>query len=184
MINRFTNLKCPFNRDGFTLISILISIVVIGIMVSFAVVQYNSLGLFTQNRTNPESFTRKLDKTLAMESLNKLHTMEISYHVQNRRYGNFEELLQQEYITAGYTAKLQDHGVPYLKYWDIEMDAREDTYMLLAVPNSNSNGFLDVPILAMNETGRVWEEEGFEEFENEGEGDIDEEIPFPFGEIE
>ncbi|MFH1515198.1 MAG: hypothetical protein ABIG42_07035 [bacterium] len=181
MIKRFKKLRYLQNTEGFSFLSILISVVIIGIMASFAIVQYKSLGLFHDNRTSPESFTRKLDKTLAMESLRKLHTMEVTYHIQNRRYGNFEELLQQGYITAGYTAKLQEHGVPYLEYWDIEMNALEDSYMLLAVPNSNSSEFLDVPILAMNETGRVWEEEGFEEIEDETEGDTSDEIPFPFG---
>ncbi len=146
-----------------------------------ALVHYRSLGLFSTDGTDPESFVRRLDKNLAIESLKKLHTMEISYHLRYNRYATFNELQSEGDIPAGYTAKLGEHGVPFLDYWDIEINAMEESYLLLAVPNDNAREYVDVPILMMNESGDVQEEEGFEEFENEPEENTDDEIPFPFG---
>lgn len=173
--------RVPNGQAGFSFISVLISLVIVGILVSGALVHYRSLGMFSTDGTNPESFVRRLDKNLAIESLKKLHTMEMSYHLRYNRYASFNELQSEGDIPAGYTAKLGEHGVPYLDYWDIEINAMEESYLVLAEPNRNAIGFDNVPILGMNETGRVWEEEGFEEFEDEPEDDTDDVIPFPFG---
>jgi hypothetical protein len=181
MIYMFGKSKIQNGQAGFSFISVLISLVIVGILASMALVHYRSLGVFSTDGTNPESFVRRLDKNLAIESLKKLHTMEITYHIRYNRYGTFNELQSEGYIAAGYTAKLGEHGVPFLDYWDIEIHAMEESYLLLAEPNRNAIGFDDVPILGMNESGRVWEEEGFEEFEDEPEDNTDDEIPFPFG---
>lgn len=181
MIFMFRKSKKQNGQDGFSFISLLISLVIVGILASMTLVHYRSLGLFSTDRTNPESFERRLDKNLAIESLKKLHTMEITYHIRYNRYGTFNELQSEGYIPAGYTAKLGEHGVPFLDYWDIEINAMEESYLLLATPNDNAAEYDNVPILGMNESGRVWEEEGFEELGDEPEDNTDDEIPFPFG---
>lgn len=180
MIFMFKKSRVLNGEYGFSFISLLISLVIVGILASMAFVHYRSLGLFSTDETNPDSFVRRLDKTLAFESLRKLNAMEISYQIRYDRYGTFNELQSEGYIPAGYTAKLGQHGVPFLDYWDIEIDAKEESYLLLATPNDNAAEYDNVPILGMNESGRVWEEEGFEEFEDEPEDDTDDEIPFPF----
>lgn len=96
--------------------------------------------------------------------------MELSYYQRFNRYGTFNDLQREGYIPAGYTAKLENQGKPYLNYWDIQIQAKEDSYLLIATPNKLADSFEDVPILAMNESGEIWEEEGLEDIESATEG--------------
>ena len=167
-------------EKGFSFISLLVALVIVGILVSVALVHYRSLGVYNTDRTNPASVTRKLDLDLTKNTLRQTHMMELSYYQRFNRYANFVDLQHEGLIPGGYTAKLEDKGKPYLNYWDIEINAKEDSYLLIASPNKLADSFEDVPILAMNETGQIWEEEGYEGASDESEGSGDEEIPNPF----
>lgn len=166
------------SQCGYGLIGLLISLVIIGILASFAITQYRGMGFYDTKGKTPESFARKLDMNLTYHSLKLLHDMELSYHVRFNRYGTFQDLLNENLIAGGYTAKLQEHGVPYLEFWDIEIQADEDSYLLLATPNKAAADMENVPILGMNDTGKIWEEEGLTDSVDQM--DEDEEIPFPF----
>jgi hypothetical protein len=172
-----TNQKRHFSQCGYGLIGLLISLVIVGILASIAIVQYRGMGLYDTKAKSPESFARKLDMNLTYHSLKLLHDMELSYHLRFNRYATFQELLNENLIAAGYTAKLEEHGVPYLEFWDIEIKADEESYLLLATPNKSAADMEDVPILAMNDTGRIWEEEGLEGVDDAPADE--EEIPFP-----
>ena len=150
------------NENGFSFISLLIALVIVGILATTALTYYKQIGAFGKDRTNPQSVTRKLDINLTKNTLRQLHVMEEGYHIRYNRYATFIDLQHDGIIPGGYTAKLESKGKPYLNYWDMEIRAKADSYLLLASPNALAKGFEDVPILAMNETGNIWEEEGYD----------------------
>jgi Tfp pilus assembly protein PilE len=172
------NQKRYFSQNGYALIGLLISLVIVGILASIAITQYRGMGLYDTKAKSPESFARKLDMTLTTHSLKMLHEMELGYHVRYNKYATFQELLDDNLIAAGYTAKLEEQGVPYLEFWDIDIQASEDSYLLLAVPNKNAAEMEAVPILAMNDSGKIWEEEGLEGVDT-APAEEEEEVEFP-----
>ena len=149
-------------ENGFSFISLLIALVIMGILAATALTYYKQLGLFGKDRTNPKSVTRKLDLDLTKNTLRQINDMELSYFTRFNRYGTFEDLQRENMIPAGYTATLQSKGKPFLNYWDIEIRAKEESYLLIASPNALASDFEGVPILGMNETGKIWEEEGYD----------------------
>jgi Tfp pilus assembly protein PilE len=173
--------KCEY---GFSMISLLISLAIVGVLMVVAITSYNKSGFFNQDMSDEHSVAQRINKTLTYESLEKFHFIELNYKNRYGHFATFEELLSDESIPAGYTAKLEAKGVPYIEYWDIHIDAKQDTYLLLAVPNANASGLTNVPILGMNETGKIWEEQELDETElqmiDSGEVEAEEEDVPPF----
>jgi Tfp pilus assembly protein PilE len=164
---------------GFTFVSLLVALVIVGILASVALTYYRSMGVFGTDRTNPSTVTRRLDLNLTKNTLRQIHDMELSYYQRYNRYATFEDLQRDGLIPGGYTAKLEARGKPFLNYWDIQMKIGEDSYLLIASPNTLANSFEDVPILAMDETGEIREEEGLED-NSQGDESSEDEKPVPF----
>ncbi|MCG3152503.1 MAG: hypothetical protein GEEBNDBF_01803 [bacterium] len=181
--------KLGQRQRGFSMISILISVAIIGILVVFQLQSMQSAtkglnpGQGSASVTNPS-----FGNATTIHSLKQIHMMQLAYHQRFGRYATFEELVADGSIPAGYSAREDDpSGVAFVRYYDLELHAGPEHYILLAFPNSQASiEFPDVnmPAYRITEKGEVTEEEGLSGGLDEDFGDGPDAEPDPFADFD
>ncbi|MEO7993713.1 MAG: prepilin-type N-terminal cleavage/methylation domain-containing protein [bacterium] len=160
---------------GFTLLNLLITVAIISILAVMALKEYQgALKQFQPGAKGGDGTKIPLSnpngnfQTGAITTqLKQIHVMEMDYHERNGHFASWDELVTDGAIPVGYSSREDDDkGIAFIRYYNIDIHAEGDGYVLLAFPNSEAaEKFPDqeIPAYHVDQTGQVREEEGYDD---------------------
>lgn len=144
----------PRNHRGFSLIGLLLSVAIVGILLVMALQTYQpALQSFETGKTAGESF----GLTSARLQMRQLYAAEVMYFNIHRTYGSWQQLQQDGMIQRGYSNRAQGGGTPFIPHYDIDIQADATGFVITATPNPAAGAVEGAPILRIDQGGELEE---------------------------
>ncbi|HEX9743999.1 MAG TPA: prepilin-type N-terminal cleavage/methylation domain-containing protein [bacterium] len=137
-------------QRGFTLIGLLISVVIVGILMVMALQSYSGI---PQQMTSGNGGS--MGFSLARSRMQQIATSETTYYSIHRRYGTWEELIADGQISQGYTTRAGRS--PFVPGHDLSLELTSTGFTAIATPNVHFGAAEGSPILKITESGHLEE---------------------------
>lgn len=141
-------------QDGFTLIMLLVTVAIVGILFVAAMHSYQpALKSFESGSGDRPSFRLDISKA----SMQKLHQAEVMYYDIHRSYATWGQLMSDGMIARGYSDKAQGGGTPFIPVYDINIEITSNGFTITATPNMSAGASPGMPILRIDQEGALEE---------------------------
>lgn len=145
---------CPLPERGFSLIGILVSVVIVGILMTLALQTYQPvLTSFETGMGDRPSF--RLD--ISRAQMKRLHQAEMVYFQVHRKYATWDELIRDGQIQRGYSNRAQGPGTPFMPCYDIDIRLTGRGFVITATPDLSAGAAEGTPVLRIDQSGALEE---------------------------
>ncbi len=139
---------------GFSLIGLLLSVVIVGILLVMALQTYQPvLTSFQTGTGSPGSVGMNLTRV----RMHNLHQAEMIYYSLHRSYGTWDELVRDGQIARGYSPHALGAGTPFVPCHDIDIQVSHNGFVITATPNTAAGAPEGSPILRIDQEGLLEE---------------------------
>lgn len=144
----------PSRQRGFSMIGLLLTVAIIGIISVTALQEYKSvLPSMRPGGGNATGFGTETAK-LHMKQLHQMETLYFSIH---RSYATWDQLVSDGEIQRGYSNKGAGKGTPFIPNYDIDIQVNETGFVITATPNLSAGAVVDAPSFKIDQDGYLEE---------------------------
>ena len=135
-------------QRGFTLIGMLLSVVIVGVLMVMALQSYKDIPqMLTTGSGGSTGFS------LAKIRMNELYTAETIYFSLHKSYGTFEQLLSDGQIVRGYSTRTAGAGMPFVPGHNLTIEVTESGFIATATPDPAAGASAGQPKLRITQEG-------------------------------
>jgi Tfp pilus assembly protein PilE len=147
-------MRCTYRESGFTLISLLITVAIVGILLVLSMQNYQPvLQNFQTGTPGQESFKHDVSRA----QIRDLHRAELMYYAVHGTYATWDQLLSDGEIARGYINTAIGRGTPFIPYFDINIQVTDNGFVITATPSLAAGAPAGTTTLRIDQEGTLEE---------------------------